>query len=211
MLPGETVYKPTPDIECHCCDFRDLVVRPSSVAAVITDLPWKKPWVKNIHDIAEWSKRVLKPTGVLATWYGQANLEKCMTILREHGLHYGWLFIAPFYGTEPAKGRFIAARYRPALVYTVGEKLRLHRRRGRRDPWHQEGEEVASASAIARRDAVFVRGVHAGARVGGGLLLRWLDNRRGVLAHEPSLHRQREEPEALRRRSPAVRGVVSPR
>lgn len=128
MLPAETIYKPTPDIEAHCCDFRDLKVKPGSVDAVITDLPWKKPWAKNIHDIAEWCKTVLKPSsGVLVSWYGQANLGKCMAILREHGLHYQWLFIAPFYGTEPAKGRFIAARYRPAIVYTLTKTLRMRR------------------------------------------------------------------------------------
>ncbi len=126
-LPTETIYKPTPDIECHLCDFRQLQVEPGSVAAVITDLPWKKEWVKNIDDFAKWCKIVLKPNGVLATWYGQAHLDKCMEILGEHHLHYQWLFIAPFFGSEPAKGRFIVARYRPALVYSVKEKVRLSR------------------------------------------------------------------------------------
>jgi len=126
-LPAETVYKPTPDIECHCCDFRNLPIEPGSVAAVVTDLPWDKPWVEHIPVFAEWCKRVLKPDGVVVSWYGQANLASCMRILGEHGLYYQWLFTAPFYGTEPAKGRFIAARYRPAFVYTVKETLRMRR------------------------------------------------------------------------------------
>lgn len=127
MLPTETIYKPCDGIECHCCDFRQLPVEPSSVAAVITDLPWKKEWIRHIPDFAEWCKKVLKPSGVLVSWYGQANLGECMAILREHGLHYQWLFTAPFYGTEPAKGRFIAARYRPAIVYTLEKTLRMRR------------------------------------------------------------------------------------
>ena len=192
MLPTETIYKPCDGIECHLCDFRDLKVEQNSVSAVITDLPWSNKWVHNIGDFAEWCKRVLKPDGVLVSWYGQANLDECMAILREHHLHYQWLFTAPFYGTEPAKGRFIAARYRPALVYTVKEKLRMRRAVDDVTPgarkekgWHPHQQTLAGTQYL-------VEAFTGEQRTRGGLLLGWLDDRRSVLAHEPAVHRQRD-------------------
>jgi ubiquinone/menaquinone biosynthesis C-methylase UbiE len=121
------LYQPTEGIACYCpCDFRNLPIEPGTVDAVVTDIPWAGTWLPNVAAFAEWCARVLKPGGVMATWYGQPHLAACMTELNKH-LRYQWLFVAPFYGTVPTKPRIITSLYRPALVYSRGDKLRLHR------------------------------------------------------------------------------------
>ena len=92
----------------------------------MTDLPWATEWLPNVPDFAEWCARVLAPDGIMVTWYGQHHLDRCMEALGLH-LKYQWLFIGPFCGGAQQKAPFLCSCYRPALVYTAGEPLRLHR------------------------------------------------------------------------------------
>ena len=124
--PIETFYQPTPGIDCHCCDFRNLPVEPGTVDAVVTDIPWDEKWLRHVPEFAKWCAKVLKHNGVLVTWYGQLFLDRCMEGLSQH-LHYQWMFVSPFYGSSQNKSNFITARYRPAVVYSVSKELRLHR------------------------------------------------------------------------------------
>lgn len=125
--PEPVHYQPVPGIDCWCpCHFQNLPVEPGTVDAVVTDIMWANNWVRKVPEFAKWCASVLKPDGVLVTWYGQANLDDCMEALSQH-LHYQWMFISPFYGSSPSKSNFINSRYRPALVYSVSEEMRLHR------------------------------------------------------------------------------------
>lgn len=126
--PVEPVYKPFPGIACHCpCDFRDLPVETGSVSLVCTDIPYERPWLfPNAADLAHWCNRVLKPGGVMVTWYSQHHLDECLAELGKH-LHFQWLFVSPLYGTGSMRWLSFIPRYQLALVYSKGEKMRLKR------------------------------------------------------------------------------------
>ena len=121
--PVETFYQPVPGIDCHCpCDFRNLPVKAGTVDAVITDLPYVTEWLPNVPEFSEWCARVLKPEGVLVTFYGQAHLDKCMAALGTH-LNYQWQFISPLVGTNKVLGFPLQSRYQLALVYSRARSL----------------------------------------------------------------------------------------
>ena len=92
----------------------------------MTDIPWKEGWLRHVPEFAKWCATVLKPEGVLVTWYGQLYLDRLLAGLSRH-LHYQWMFVSPFYGSSRFESKNITVRYRPAVVFSVGEKLRLHR------------------------------------------------------------------------------------
>ena len=71
-------------------------------------------------------RQVLKPGGIMATWYGTDHIDECMAALGTH-LTFQWQFVSPFFGSVPGIYRFITARYRSVLMYTAGESLYLHR------------------------------------------------------------------------------------
>ena len=126
-VPQPVLYQPTPNIQCWCpCDFRNLPVEPETVDAVLTDLPYVEDWLSNAEDFARWCRHVLKPGGVLVTWYSQHHLDDCMAILGRH-LHYQWIFASPIYGTGGMRWLSFIPRYQLALVYSRGEQIRLDR------------------------------------------------------------------------------------
>ena len=49
------VWSPVPDITCHRCKFWDLPVEDESLDAVITDVPYVKPWrEEHLERFAQW-------------------------------------------------------------------------------------------------------------------------------------------------------------
>jgi site-specific DNA-methyltransferase (adenine-specific) len=126
VQPTGEIYPPTKDITCHCCDFRNLPIEPGTVDAVVTDIPWEDDWLPNVAKFAEWCAEVLKPNGVMVTWYGMGHAARCIAELEKH-LHFQWILVSPLYGTVGGKRGLITSCYRAALVFTNGETLRLHR------------------------------------------------------------------------------------
>jgi hypothetical protein len=114
--PPPKPYSPAPGIDCYCCDFRRLPVARGSVTAVVTDIPYDTPWLPNVEEFAEWCAWALRPGGIMATWYGQAHLDRCMTELGKH-LRYRWQFVAPLLGSNSVRGFDLHSRYQLVLVY----------------------------------------------------------------------------------------------
>lgn len=121
------IYQPLPGIECHCpCDFRNLPVQPGTVQAVITDIPYVREWLPNVAELAQWCASVLKPDGILVTWYSQHHLDECMAALGTH-LNYQWIMASPIYGTGSMRWLSFIPRYQVAIVYSKSPQLRLLR------------------------------------------------------------------------------------
>jgi hypothetical protein len=125
--PPPKSYSPTPDIHCYCpCDFRALPVKPHSVDAVVTDVPWDGDWLRTASDFAAWCAEVLRPGGIMATWCGKLHTDKLVSALSEH-LRWEWPLCAPMYGTVRSNGSFFGSCWQLGLVFTSpGPPLRLH-------------------------------------------------------------------------------------
>jgi hypothetical protein len=122
------LFQPTHDIACYCpCDFRHLPVDPGTVDAIITDIPYVREWLSNAAEFAEWCRHVLKPGGVMVTWYSQHHLDECMAILGRH-LHYQWILASPTYGAGDMRWLDFNPRFQLALVYGRDEQVRLKRK-----------------------------------------------------------------------------------
>ena len=125
VLPKKTVYKPCEGIECHCCDFMGLTVEPGSVDAVVTDIPYEEKWVRSMgRPFSEWCARVLRPGGVMVTWFKHSQLDQCLAALSSH-LRYQWLFVSPLAGAKTVQGQWVITKHQIAVVYTRSKKLEL--------------------------------------------------------------------------------------
>jgi site-specific DNA-methyltransferase (adenine-specific) len=121
-------YSPTPDIRCYCpCDFRRLPVKPGSVKAVITDIPYDDEWlVRHGSDFGAWCRQVLVPGGVLATFYGNSRLPKLFAELERY-LRYHWVFSSPLSGSVLVRGKWINTHCQLVAVFCNGSTMRLDR------------------------------------------------------------------------------------
>lgn len=124
------LYEPFPGIKCYCpCDFRNLSVEPSSVRAVVTDIPYDPGWLRHVGEFAKWCAKVLKPGGVMVTWYSHHHLDEVMVELKKH-LHYQWILASPLYGARTRGWQAFQPRFQLALVYGKDEQIRLKQTTG---------------------------------------------------------------------------------
>ncbi len=100
--PPPALYQPTPGIDCWHSKFEQLPLGDGQADAIITDIPWKKPWLKHAEDFAAWCARKLKPGGIMATLYWADNLDQLLAKLTTH-LYYVWLCVSPMQGSIQRK------------------------------------------------------------------------------------------------------------
>lgn len=117
--PLETDYEPVPGIACHRCDFRSLPLGDGEADSIITDIPWVKPWLKNVEGFAAWCAAKLKPGGIMATLYTAYNLDRLLPKLSKH-LNYVWLCVSPMHGGVQANTPFVTRCCTLCIVYSKG-------------------------------------------------------------------------------------------
>lgn len=122
LAPKPVLYQPASGIECWCCDFRDLPVQPESVAAVLTDIPYERPWLPNVAEFSEWCSRALKPGGIMVSFLGQSRLGEFLLEFSKH-LTYRWLIVSPIYGGNTPHNIPITSHHQIAAVYSKGTFL----------------------------------------------------------------------------------------
>jgi site-specific DNA-methyltransferase (adenine-specific) len=120
------VVLPTPNdnIRLYHCPFQQIEqiagLAPSSVRAVITDVPYGKDFVPQFRDLAALAQRVLVDGGVFVTYYGHLYLFDAMKLLAEH-LDYAWMGCVRWDGVGMAcYPRNVISRWKPIIIYSKG-------------------------------------------------------------------------------------------
>ena len=78
---------PVPDsIQLYHCRFQELEqtagVKPASVNAIVTDIPYLKAWLPNVTDLGRFAARVLVPGGLLLVMTGVQNIDDILGALK---------------------------------------------------------------------------------------------------------------------------------
>lgn len=109
-------------------DFRDLELEPESVDLILTDPPYGRDYLELWRDLGKLAKRVLKPSGFLVAYSGQAYLVEKMNYLAE-SLQYYWTFALYHKGNKTALISYLnlANRWKPILVFQKPPFKRLER------------------------------------------------------------------------------------
>lgn len=107
-----------PSIDIHCCDFRNLEVKPKSVDLICTDVVWGKSAKQDWADLAKLAKEWLKPDGMFATFIGNMHKYELSQAVSPY-LHPAWEFCLVFSGTTRNIARSIIEGWRPIAVYSL--------------------------------------------------------------------------------------------
>lgn len=102
------------DIQIYCpLDFRQLPIEPGTVDLAFTDPMYDQKHLGDWSAVAEWSKKVLKPGGLLFAFTGSMQLDQVLCRCSQH-LHYEELFAIRF--STPYKAWY--SDKRAVLKYT---------------------------------------------------------------------------------------------
>jgi hypothetical protein len=102
-----------------------LPIEPETVDAVVTDIPFGETWLCHVAEFSEWCAQVLKPNGVMVTWYSHSRLDRLLAALSTPRLRYQWLFVAPLASAKMVTGQWLNTRHQIAVVYTRSRRLEL--------------------------------------------------------------------------------------
>ena len=112
-------------IRLYHCAFQKLEqiarIRPGTVQAVITDIPYIKAFLPELPALAAMAARVLVDGGTLATYCGQHYLPEVMATFRRH-LTWGWAADTTWTGrANIVWPRNVLSKWKPILIYTKGK------------------------------------------------------------------------------------------
>lgn len=147
-------------IRLYHCPFQQLEriarIKPGTVQAVITDIPYVKPFLPEIPALAAMVSRVLVDGGVFATYSGQYYLPE---ILREFGKHLTWGWAAATVWKGRANivwSRSALSKWKPILIFTKGKwrKRKLwedvFRAERCEKRWHEWEQPLREAERLVR-------------------------------------------------------------
>jgi len=98
-------------------DFRDVEIEDNSVDLILTDPPYGKDYLELWRDLGKFAARVLKPSGFLVAYSGQAYLTEKLSYLSE-SLQYYWIFALYHAGyTQLTTYWNIIIRWKPVLIF----------------------------------------------------------------------------------------------
>ena len=147
-------------IRLYHCPFQQLErlarIRPGTIQAVVTDIPYVKAFLPEIPALAAMVSRVLVDGGVFVTYSGQYYLPE---VLLEFSRHLTWRWAA----ATVWKGRAnfvwpcrVRSKWKPILIYTKGKwrKRRLwddvFRADGFEKKWHKWQQPQLEAERLVR-------------------------------------------------------------
>lgn len=112
-------------IRLYHCPFQGLEriarIRPGTVQAVITDIPYVKEFMPEVPALASFVSRVLVDGGVFATYCGQHYLPDVMTSFQKH-LNWRWAAATVWKGRANVIWSCRAlSKWKPILIYTKGK------------------------------------------------------------------------------------------
>ena len=145
-------------IRLYHCPFQRLErlagIRPATVHAILTDIPYIKAFLPEIPALAAMGSRVLAEGGVFLTYSGQYYLDRVMDDLRRH-LIYRWAACQVWDGlANRIWPRQVISKWKPILVFSKGtwRKRRMWfdvfhttKKEKQRHPW---GQPLAEAETL---------------------------------------------------------------
>lgn len=159
--PPPVLYQPVPSIDCYHCDYRRLPLDAESVDAVITDIPWKEPWLRHVPEFAKWCAKVLRPGGIMATLYTASNLNRLLAELDNY-LEYVWTCFSPMHGSMRLNKPFLTRCCTLCVVYsTKTAPPNIHRSPcdllpyswREKHPWHEHQQSLPVVQYIVEHFA----------------------------------------------------------
>jgi hypothetical protein len=105
-------------------DFRDAIIEPGSVDAIITDPPYPREYLPLYGDLAHKAAEWLKPGGSLLVMCGQSYLPDVLALLgSESALAYHWTlaYLTPGGQAVQLWPRKVNTFWKPVLWYVKGE------------------------------------------------------------------------------------------
>lgn len=116
---------PHGSIKLYHCPFQKVEnvagIRPESVEAIITDIPYEKSFLPQVAELAAFAQRVLVDGGVFVTYYGHVYLNKVIGILDKY-LTYRWVMASAWDGDanmiHPLQ---VYCQWKPILVFSKGK------------------------------------------------------------------------------------------
>ena len=147
-------------IRLYHCLFQQLEriarIKPGTIQAVITDIPYGKNFLAEIPALAAMASRVLVDGGVFATYSGQYYLPE---VLLEFGRHLKWRWAAATVWKGQANMVWplsLKNKWKPILIYTKGKVRKLpswddvFRADGFEKKWHKWEQPLVHAERLVR-------------------------------------------------------------